>query len=612
MVNYLYFGLFFAFVCLTSISSILLKDDLAGSRLFFSFYAIGQIALEVTAFAFVGALLYRLSRLAFWLFVGATFFVLLIHFLDFMMDRILDLSVWNALSIFILDESPENLYFLLDASGIPLWAWCAMATLLFLFPLLGMLVYRGTAWFSHKFPLRLKNETFLQIFFCIPAALLLWDYSASQAIHPDAYTEFTKSLPWKRTFLKPQTVQLSVSNSLKSPKSEQEIQSYLQTVSETPKKKPNIYLFITESLRDDFILPETAPNLSHFRDENIHATTSLSSANGTHLSWFSILYSEFPFYWKKMQANHWNMGSPALALFKKMGYKIRVYSSAELHYYGMKDFLFGDLLDSLQLFNHSPPKEAYLSDRAALDALHKDLKDPALQEGQFIIVFWDGTHFDYSWPKREITKFTPFANEFAYFKTFHSRANIELIRNRYKNAVHYIDSLFGEFLKSAPKDALIAFTGDHGEEFFDHGHLFHCSHLATAQTSVPIYMKLGTKKTLPILTHLDIMPSLLDASLGHKAPFLEGESVNDLKSWPFAAIARFNASQSPYEFCLHNGRNKLTLQFENKKNIFQSSDLKILRLSSANDESLKENTVDIQEWIEAEFGPALQRLFSKK
>jgi len=616
-INYLYFGLFFALLWLTGTSSIFLKDDLAGSRFFFWFYASGQAILEVTVFAFIASLLYRFAnRLLFWFFIGATFCVLLIHLLDFAMDRILDLSVWRALAIFVLDESLENFYFLLDASGVPLWAWIALAVFLLLFPFIGMLIYKGTSWLAMKRPLRVKNEVFMQIFFCIPMALLIWDYSASKVIHPDAYTEFTKSLPWKRTFLRPETVQLPLSDLLQEPKNEAAIRSSIASFSKKTGKKPNIYLFIAESLRADFVQPEIAPNLSRFRDENISATTSLSGANATHISWFSLMHSEFPFYWQKVQSSGWTMGSPALSLFKQMGYQIRVYSSAELHYYGMKDLLFGKenhLADSLKLFNHSAPKEAYIADRDALHTMQKDLEDPNLQEGQFIIIFWDGTHFDYSWPKKEKTKFIPFANEFAYFKTFHSETNLELIRNRYKNAVHYMDSLFGEFLSKVSEDALIVFAADHGEEFFDHGHLFHCSHLSKAQTAIPIYMKVGgEQKILPLLSHIDILPTLLDASLGISAPFLEGVSVLQENQWPFAAIGRFNASQTPYEFCLHNGTNKLTLQFNNKKNIFDCSDLKIMRFCSTNDESLLENRAVIDEWVYTEFGPAFQRLFPKK
>jgi glucan phosphoethanolaminetransferase (alkaline phosphatase superfamily) len=615
--NYWYFGGFFLLLLLTSTASILLKDNLAGSRLFFWFYALGQTLFEVSFFSFLAAYIYRLlGRTAFWLFIGATFLLIIFHFLDFMIDRILDLSVWNALTIFVLDESLENFYYLLDASGVPLVIWYVVFAFIALLPMLGMLLFKSSHWFAQKWPLRIKNEVYLQMFVCIPAALLFWDFSASKVVHPDAYTEFVKSLPWKRTFFQPKTVQLPMKNPLRSSKDEQEIETYLETVQRGSEKKPNIYLFIVESLRGDFLDEKTAPHLSHFREENICAKTALSNANGTNVSWFSIFHSEFPFYWQKLQQQQWKMGSPALALFKKLGYKIRVYSSAELHYYGMEDLLFGEkhhLIDSMQMFNHSPPKQAWESDLAALRAMQKDLEDPGLQEGQLIVVFWDGTHFDYSWPKEKVSRFIPFATELAYFKLFQSRLNIELVRNRYRNAIHQIDSLFGEFLKKVPSDAIIAFTGDHGEEFFDHGHLFHCSHLVDAQTCIPLYLKMGGRKErLPMISQMDIMPSLLDAACGIEAPFLEGESVLKLRKWPFTVISRFNASHSPYEFCVHSGTNKLVLQFENKKNIFDCTDLKIMRLSAANDESLIEDKPLLEDWINMKFSPALNRIFPQK
>jgi membrane-anchored protein YejM (alkaline phosphatase superfamily) len=615
-VNYLYFGLFFILLCLTSTSSIFLKDNLIGSRSFFWFYAIGQAALEVTFFCFLGLLIDRfIGRLAFWPFIGGTFFVLLLHFFDFMMDRILDLSVWDTLNIFIFNESFDNFYYLLDASGVPFWAWCVLFAFVVLLPIFGMLLYKGSSWLTKKMPLHIKNEVFLQMFFCIPAALFLWDFSASKVIHPDAYTSFVKSLPWKRTFFQPQTVQLPLEHSLKDPTSEHEIQAYLDTVQTKPGKKPNIFLFVVESLRDDFIQPEIAPNLCRFRDENISADLSLSNANATNLSWFSIFHSNFPFYWQKLQEQNWNMGSPALALFKKMGYKIRVYSAAELQYYAMDKLLFGEnfhLADSFQYFKHASFKETYKADASTLSAMQKDLNDPGLQEGQFIIIFWDGTHFDYSWPKHTHSKCTPFATEFAYFSTFCSQTNIELIRNRYRNAIHHIDSLFGNFLQNVSEDAIIAFTGDHGEEFFDHGHLFHCSHLVDAQTIVPIYLKLGShQKRVPMMTQMDIMPTLLDASFQITAPFLEGESIRQPRKWPFATIARFNASRCPYEFCLHNGTNQVIFQFKNRNNIFDCTNLKILRLNTPRNENIRTRKPRIKDWIHSEFDPAFQRLFTK-
>src|SRR5690606_16912864 len=108
----------------------------------------------------------------------------------------------------------------------------------------------------------------------------------------------------------------------------------------------------------------------------------------------------------------------------------------------------------------------------AIEQIQKDIaKNPELEQGQVFLIFWDSTHFDYNWPKNWTPKFTPFAKEFAYFKAFYSKKHIELIKNRYRNAVHYIDFLFGKFWEHLPRkeEAIVIVTGDHGEEFFEHG-----------------------------------------------------------------------------------------------------------------------------------------------
>lgn len=609
-INYWYFGFFFALLLLTCTSSILLKDNLSGSRLFFWFYAVGQAAFEVLFLAYLGVWIDRFcGRVGFGIFIGFTFFLLFFHGIDFLMDRILDLSAWSALFVFVFGESFENFYYLLDASGVPFWAWGFFFLLLAILPVLGIFIYKGTLWVSKKKPLMIPNEMFLQMLLCIPGALFLWDHSASKVIPPNAYTEFIKSLPWKRTFFQPETVQLSMKRPLRSPRTSHEFSALLSQVAEQP-KKPNIIFLVAESLRGDFVEQNTAPNLTHFKEENIHATISLSSANATHISWFSTFHSEFPFYWKQLQSQNWKLGSPALALFKKLGYKIRVYSSSELHYYGMETLLFGEndhLVDSIQKFPHSSI-EPYQSDRICCETLGRDLLNPELQNGQFMIVFLDGTHFNYSWP-REQTKFIPFSTELAYFNTFYTKIKIEHICNRYRNAISYLDGLFGKLVPLFPKDALVAFMGDHGEEFFDHGHLFHLSHLVKAQTEIPIYLKIpGIQKTVKQMSQIDILPTLLDGAFGMQSKLLQGESILREKKWPFFVTARFNGGQSPIEFFLHNNMNKLSLQFNNEM-IFENTDLRILSLKDANDEPHRFDIQTIESWVRDQFGPALERLF---
>ena len=617
--NYLYFGSFLIFLLLISASGIFIKEQIGGLKFFFFLYATGQALLEITLFIFCGWIIQRfLGKIGFAFFIGGTFIFFILHLIDFIVERILDLSIWQTLA-FLLDESLENFWYLLDASGIPFWMWGVFFCLLLLLPFLGIALYHVFEKITKHRPLFLKKEWFFEAFICLPVALLLWEYSSSQLLHPNYYTGLVKSLPWKFTFLQPQTVFFPLSNSLKEPLSEETILSAIEKDETHLNSKPNIYLFVVESFREDFITPEVAPYLSQFKQQANHFDTALSNANGSHLSWFSIFHSQFPYCWNHLQKKGWTMGSPPIHLLKKWGYQVRLYSSAQLNYYGMEELLFGknrQLLDSFQTFHHAPPLLACDSDAQALNKLQEDLKNPELQQGQLIVVFWDSTHFDYSSPKTSTPKFSPIAGDFAYFQLFHSSENIEKIKNKYRNAVFYIDSLFEKFMNNLPQkeEAIVVITGDHGEEFFEHGNLFHCSHIVHEQTHIPLYMKFGDKKLEPIaqlVSQMDIFPSILHYLSNKKISFLEGASIWDTERWPYTLIARFNAGRTPYEFCIHNGHHKFIAQFTDKKNIFQSRELKIKSICNHKDVHLYKFPENMNEWINSEFGQAFQRIFKE-
>lgn len=618
-INYLYFSGAFAFLVLLAASSVFTRESLGGSQFFFFLYALGQVILEIALFIFLSLLIRRyLGNICFALFIGGTFVALVLHLFDFLMDRVLDLSIWETLRVFVLDESLGNFLYLLDASGIPIWVWIAISIFFLSLPGIGIFLYKITDQISQRKPLYIRNGHFLQAFLCIPCALLFWDFSASKIIHPDAYTAFIKSLPWKFTFLQPSNVLLSLPGPMHQPINEPTIANAIAQNRIVLAQKPNIYLFVVESLREDTITSEIAPHLNRFKNDYFHFDHAISNGNGSQISWFSIFHSQFPYHWQYFQQK-WQMGSPALNLLKKWGYQIRLYSSAQLGYYRMEQLIFGDklqLLDSRQNFHHIPPIQAADTDADALAKLQKDLaENPALQQGQVFIIFWDCTHFDYSWPKNWTPKFTPFAQELAYFKAFYSQKTIYQIKNRYRNAVNYMDSLFGNFFDHLPnkEEAIVIFTGDHGEEFFEHGHLFHNSHLTREQMNIPLYFKFGNQERpllqRPIVSQMDIFPTLLDYLSNRSIPFLEGNSLFQQPKWPYAVTSRFNAGRTPYEFSIHNGKNKLIAQFLNRSNIFESKYLQILSLRTSDDKSVPDFKNNVESWVQVEFGPAIERLF---
>jgi len=619
-VNYLYFGTFLVSLLLTCASSIFIRESLAGSRTFFFLYAAGQAIFETLAFVFLGWIIrLYLGRIAAMTFIGGTFIFLFLHLIDFVLDRILDLSVWETIS-FVSDESWHNFLYLLDASGIPLWMWILGFATVAAIPFAGMAFHTWTHRIASRRPLFLRKEWLFQTFLCIPAALIFWEYSASRVLPPDSYTSFLKSLPWKWTFLQPQTVQYPTRAHLIHPSGEKEVQTAIDAESTVLANKPNIYLFVVESFRDDFIDPDAAPHLHRFKHEATHFDLALSNANGSHPSWFSIFHSQFSYFWNHLQSKGWKMGSPPINLLKKWGYKVRLYSSAQLKYYDMDELLFGkdlSLIDSHYAFPHAPPLSAADSDAQTIAQWKRDLAaNPDLKHGQLVIIFWDSTHFNYSWPQDWKLKFIPISKKIDYFNIFQSSKKIEKIKNRYRNSVHYLDSLFGEFIKDLPdkENAVVIVTGDHGEEFFEHGHLFHGSHLTHEQTNIPLYMKFGQRKEAEVprvVSQMDIFPSLLHHLSGRQASFLEGRSIFSRDHWPYAVITRFNAGRSPYEFCIHNGDNKLIAQFDKKKDMFRSSSLKLRSLWDCSDHRLDCNFRKVGDWVQIEFGPAIERLFSR-
>jgi hypothetical protein len=116
---------------------------------------------------------------------------------------------------------------------------------------------------------------------------------------------------------------------------------------------------------------------------------------------------------------------------------------------------------------------------------------------------------------------------------------------RYENSVHWIDAQLADFIQFLKEqnrydNSIIILTGDHGEEFQENGGWFHCSSLKKPQTEVPIMIKwpawVENQPAQQQVTHLDVMPSVLDA-LGLDEKYFEnlaGHSV--LREHPGEAL----------------------------------------------------------------------------
>ena len=173
----------------------------------------------------------------------------------------------------------------------------------------------------------------------------------------------------------------------------------------------------------------------------------------------------------------------------------------------------------------------------------------------------DGTHSEYSFPETQPLRFTPVISQINYLALTHSRTDLEPLKNRYRNAIFQIDSLAGEFLqtltdKGLLDEAIITFTADHGEEFFEEGSLFHGTHLNTMQTHVPLLMKLGNGPApqAQLASHIDIFPTIFHFLLGRSdwSNLFDGISLLQESSRPYLISVMQNTAQTPTEFMFQN------------------------------------------------------------
>lgn len=289
-----------------------------------------------------------------------------------------------------------------------------------------------------------------------------------------------------------------------------------------PTRRPDVYWFIVETLRGDAVRPEIMPFVSQWRDTECQPTgESRAASNATHLSWYAMLSGKPPVFWD--QDRQAQQPAPLLALLHAAGYRNEVRSAAILNYAEMDTTNFGhgeatEVLVSLTPGSSEWPPGVGEHDLEVMAQVQKSvLTEPA--GGIFRLVAVESPHYPYNWGASFTPPFADFAQS-SWFPLHPSQQDTDKVKHRYWNSLAWVDTLVRDyvgFLKEHGRydDAIIVLTGDHGEELQEHGVWFHASGLTTEQIAVPVIVKwpkaLGRGEPVAVASHLDLMPSLLDA-----------------------------------------------------------------------------------------------------
>ena len=309
----------------------------------------------------------------------------------------------------------------------------------------------------------------------------------------------------------------------------------------------NLILIVLDSWRADKLTTEVTPNISEFAKNSMQFTNHYSGANSTRIGIFTLFYGIPGTYWQPILAE--NRGAALINEFVDQNYQMGIFASAKLNSPEFDRTVFARV-NNLRIRSKGSSPQA--RDRNITDEFKIFIDSVKDSEQPFFgFLFYDSPHA-YDFPKNYPLKFQPSWNAVNYFELNRDFDPTPFV-NRYKNSIHYVDSLVGEVLQKINesgilKDTVVIITSDHGQEFNDNGQNYwgHNGNFSEYQTKVPLVIKWPGKqaRTYSHLTsHFDIAPTLLKDLLlcnNDIADYSVGKDLLDNTTTPYLILSSYN------------------------------------------------------------------------
>ncbi len=285
---------------------------------------------------------------------------------------------------------------------------------------------------------------------------------------------------------------------------------------------PNIIVILIDSWRQDALNAQVTPNLYRFARRAVRFTDHHSGGNATRIGVFSLFYSIPGTYWHRMLAQR--EGPVFIRQLLQRRYDVRAFRSAPLFSPEFDRTVFVDVAD-LRL--RSDGNSSIERDRDVTRDFLSFLASRPDRTPFFALLFYDSAH-KLAVPRDSQLLFQPSAAEVNYLG-LDAETDPRPMHNRYRNSLHYVDSLVGEVLAEVAargllESSVIVVTGDHGQEFNDNRRNYwgHGSNFTRAQTGVPLLLYSSTLAPASHshrTTHFDVVPTLLREYLDCDVPF---------------------------------------------------------------------------------------------
>lgn len=276
-------------------------------------------------------------------------------------------------------------------------------------------------------------------------------------------------------------------------------------------RPPNIVWLVSESLRADMLDAEIMPASYAFAQRAVWCRNHYSAGNGTRMGVFGMFYGLYGPYW--FTCLHERRGPVLIDELRRAGYEMQLFTSAAFTYPEFDRTVFVDVpAERLHESNLTP---IFARDAEQVDAILRTIDARPADRPFFVYMFFDAPHANYHFPASAVIR-RPYLENFNY-ATMDLLRDIGLIRNRYVNACHYLDSQIARVLDHLAQQKLldstvVIITGDHGEEFMERGRWGHNSTFAEPQIRTPMVLwapGVAPRAVDRPTSHLDLPATLL-------------------------------------------------------------------------------------------------------
>ena len=323
--------------------------------------------------------------------------------------------------------------------------------------------------------------------------------------------------------------------------------------------RPNVVVFLLESLRHDALDAATMPRLAKRAASGLWLKRHYAGSNVSHHGVFSLLYGRSPFVCER----HLDAGiePQSCVTLRRSGYNCHFFSCGTVRWWRMDTFINPTTFDDVHV---APEADWAKGDRRVLREVGEILRSRP-DKPKFVVAFLVSTHYPYMYPP-ECEHHTPVLTDFTA-PDLHLRQSLrEPLKNRFRNAAGFLDEEIDRLLDSLdPAQNLVIVTGDHGEAIFDDATLAHGTKASDVQLRTPLAMfgaGLAPGRVEGLTRHADVLPTLLHALAGQTVPLVGchgRDLLGDDGTRDELVLAPFRAAE-PRELLLIRAERRLKLR----------------------------------------------------